>query len=89
MTLVKIEAIRALDVIIFFRTESNADEQMHKYYYFLIQNHLQVLMQQGTEVELKVEAFVRTYMEAGPSNVPLETNVWKKLSHDLMIASAI
>lgn len=46
-------------------------------------------MQQGTEVEMKVEAFVRTYMEAVPSNVSLETNVWKKLSHDLMIASAI
>lgn len=68
---------------------SQTDEQMHKYYYILIQSHLELLMQQCTELELKVEAFIRNYTEDLPSNIPKEKNVWKKLSHDLMIASAI
>ena len=65
------------------------NEQMCKYYYFLLQNLLQTLSQDSPAMELKVETFIRQQCESNLNDISVDTNVWKKLSHDMMVSSAI
>ena len=69
--------------------DCDADEQMCKYYYYLLQNLLITLAQPTPENEFKVESFIRMRCQDLSSHIPCDSNVWKKLSHDMMVSSVI
>lgn len=65
------------------------DEQMHKYYYYLLQKFFEALTQITPDCEYHVEALIRQQCESIPNDANKDTHVWKKLSHDLMVSTSI
>ncbi|XP_057313694.1 uncharacterized protein LOC130655007 [Hydractinia symbiolongicarpus] len=76
-------------VLLMEKSDCSPNEQMCKYYYFLFHNLLQTLSQTNLECEMQVEAFVRKQCEGLSDHTVTESNVWRKLSHDMMVSSAI
>lgn len=69
--------------------EPESEKQMFKYYFYLLQNFLIALVQPSPQNELQVEFFIRTNCDKVPTSIPVEANVWKKLSQEMMLATAM
>lgn len=74
------------------KKDMDGSEQLCNYFYFLLLSHLQKFARVSPTLELKLEAMIRDKcedMEAQSNNTTVDSNVWLKVSRELMIPSVI